>query len=52
MLSSLMPMVTVDIGVPILAMHAARETMGVKDQTSLEKLMIAYFSENGPNLTA
>ena len=49
MLSSLMPMVTVDIGVPILAMHAARETMGVKDQASLEKLMIAYFSENGPD---
>jgi len=34
-----------DIGVPILAMHSARETMGVKDQQSLEDMMKAFFSE-------
>lgn len=35
---------TADIGVPILAMHSARETMGVKDQESLCKLMRVFFS--------
>lgn len=37
------PMRTVDIGVPILAMHSARETMGIKDQYYLEKFIKAYF---------
>ncbi len=42
--NSLLPMQTQDIGIPILAMHSARETMGIKDQVNLEKLLIAYFS--------
>lgn len=41
--SSLLPMKTVDMGVPILAMHSARETMGAKDQESLSRLMRAFF---------
>ena len=31
-----LPMLTVDIGVPILAMHSAMETMGMKDQAYME----------------
>ena len=42
--SSHLPMKTVDMGVPILAMHSARETMGVKDQENLCRLMRAFFS--------
>lgn len=42
--NSLIPIQTQDIGIPVLAMHSARETMGVKDQVDLEKLLIAYFS--------
>ena len=42
--NSILPMQTQDIGIPILAMHSARETMGVKDQVDIEKLLIAYFS--------
>jgi aspartyl aminopeptidase len=37
-------MYTVDIGVPILAMHSARELMGASDQDELVKLMKAFFS--------
>lgn len=44
MISSWLPMNTVDIGVPILAMHSARELMGRKDQEYLESLMTAFFS--------
>lgn len=42
-ISSRLPMYTVDIGVPILAMHSARELMGAADQNELEKLMTAFF---------
>ncbi|MCR5768625.1 MAG: M18 family aminopeptidase [Lachnospiraceae bacterium] len=42
-LSSRLPMYTVDIGVPILAMHSAREVMGAADQEELVKLMKAFF---------
>lgn len=42
--NALLPMQTQDIGIPILAMHSARETMGVMDQINLEKLLIAFFS--------
>lgn len=42
--SSLLPMRTMDIGIPILAMHSARETMGLKDQTALKKLLCVFFS--------
>lgn len=38
-----MPMRTIDVGVPILAMHSSRELMGVKDQAYMEKLVEAYF---------
>lgn len=41
--SSHLPMKTVDMGVPILAMHSARETMGIKDQEDLCRLMTAFF---------
>lgn len=43
--SSLLPVRTMDIGIPILAMHSARETMGAKDQKSLETLVKAFFTE-------
>ena len=43
-ISSHLPMYTVDIGVPILAMHSARELMGASDQDELLKLMTAFFS--------
>lgn len=42
-ISSWIPMKTVDIGVPILAMHSARELMGRKDQEYLEQLMKGFF---------
>lgn len=43
--SAQLPMRTMDIGVPLLAMHSCRETMGAKDQESIERLMIAFFNE-------
>ncbi|MBR4342191.1 MAG: M18 family aminopeptidase [Lachnospiraceae bacterium] len=42
-ISSHLPMYTVDIGVPILAMHSARELMGASDQDELVKLITAFF---------
>lgn len=44
MLSALVPMRTMDVGVPLLAMHSARELMGASDQTSLEELILAIFT--------
>ena len=41
--SSILPVRTVDIGVPILAMHSAVETMGRADIKSLADLITAYF---------
>ena len=38
-----MPMRAIDVGVPILAMHSARELMGVMDQMYMEQLVQAYF---------
>ncbi|EKU71620.1 M18 family aminopeptidase [Selenomonas sp. F0473] len=43
-LSTLLPMKTMDIGVPILGMHSARETMGRSDQYALTHLLTAFFS--------
>lgn len=43
-ISGWLPMNTVDIGVPILAMHSARELMGRKDQEYLEVLMKGFFA--------
>jgi aspartyl aminopeptidase len=40
--STLLAMRTVDVGIPILAMHSARELMGAKDQEALVKLAKAY----------
>lgn len=39
-----LPMMTVDIGIPILAMHSAKETMGMKDQAYFEELVKGFFS--------
>ena len=44
-ISGWLPMKTVDIGVPILAMHSARELMGKKDQEYLEMLMKGFFEK-------
>ncbi|WP_343209257.1 M18 family aminopeptidase [Anaerolentibacter hominis] len=42
--SSLIPVRTLDIGVPVLAMHSARECMAVSDQAALESLLSVYFT--------
>ncbi|NLL00522.1 MAG: M18 family aminopeptidase [Clostridiales bacterium] len=43
-ISTQLPARTVDIGVPLLAMHSAVETMGTKDLDSIIRLMEAFFS--------
>lgn len=43
--SAWLPMKTIDLGIPILAMHSARELMGTSDQTSLNHLICAFFQE-------
>lgn len=43
--SSWLPMKTVDLGIPLLAMHSARELMGTFDQAALNKLMQVFFQE-------
>lgn len=43
-INSILPIPTQDIGIPMLAMHSARETCGVKDQEALVKTLTAYFS--------
>lgn len=43
-LSTQIPMRTMDIGAPILAMHSARETMGTCDQFALTRLLTSFFS--------
>lgn len=42
--STVLPMRTIDLGVPLLAMHSARELMGVKDQKYLTSLIKVFFS--------
>ena len=42
--SALLPVRCVDIGVPILAMHSARETMGTADQHALTDYLTAFYS--------
>lgn len=41
--SAILPIRTVDMGVPLLAMHSSRELMGVKDQESLIDFLTAYY---------
>ena len=43
-LSTQIPMRTMDIGAPILGMHSARETMGTVDQLALTRLITSFFS--------
>ena len=43
-LSTQLPMRTMDIGAPILGMHSARETMGARDQFALTRLLTSFFS--------
>ena len=38
------PVKTVDIGIPLLAMQSARELMGSADQQALKDLVTAYFT--------
>ena len=42
--SSVLPIRTVDIGVPLLAMHSGRELMGTADQESLRQLIQGFYS--------
>lgn len=42
--SSLLPVNTVDIGIPLLAMHSARELMGREDMEALSRFVTDYFS--------
>ncbi len=41
--SAILPVRTVDVGVPLLAMHSAVETMGAADMKSLTSLVTAFF---------
>jgi aspartyl aminopeptidase len=42
--SSFLPVKTVDVGVPLLAMHSSRELMGTSDQESLVRAVEAFYS--------
>ena len=42
--SALLPVKTVDVGIPLLAMHSARELMAAKDQQAFKDMAAAYFS--------
>ncbi len=44
LISSWVPMATADIGVPILAMHSARELMAADSQYYMDALLQAFFS--------
>ncbi len=42
-ISSWLPMKAVDLGVPLLGMHSARELTGAKDQEKMERLIKGFF---------
>lgn len=42
--STKLPMRTADVGIPMLAMHSAMESMGVRDLSSLTELVSAFFA--------
>ncbi len=42
--SAITPVRTIDIGVPMLAMHSSRECMGAEDEYALYSLVRAFFS--------
>ncbi len=42
--NTMVPIRTLDVGVPLLAMHSARETMGKYDQQHLEELIVSFFT--------
>lgn len=42
--STLLPVKTVDIGIPLLSMHSIRELMGANDQKSLKDAVTAFFN--------
>lgn len=42
--SVMVPVSTVDVGIPLLAMHSARELMGVEDERALSELIRAYYT--------
>ncbi|SFQ31671.1 aspartyl aminopeptidase [Lachnospiraceae bacterium XBB1006] len=44
LLSSMVPVKTVDVGVPMLAMHSAKECMGSQDELALYQLVTCFFS--------
>ena len=43
--SALLPMRTIDVGVPMLAMHSARELMGQADYGNLKDLIVSFYGE-------
>ena len=48
-----LPIRMLDIGVPVLAMHSSRETMGIDDQLYLERILEEFFAalqNDGNNL--
>ena len=45
MIGSHLPMMGCDLGIPMLAMHSARETMAMEDYISLCRLVTAFFTE-------
>ena len=42
--SAMVPVPTVDVGIPVLAMHSARELMGVEDERALSEMIRAYYT--------
>lgn len=43
--STLLPVKTVDIGIPLLSMHSVRELMGASDMQALKDVVTAFFAE-------